>query len=61
MFKGKFSATHHATNDTWSKWIALITQHARTGNSSLPGILEAMMDWPEGKDFTVSPEEQVTR
>ncbi|RMC01062.1 hypothetical protein DUI87_22326 [Hirundo rustica rustica] len=25
MFKGKVPSTHHATNTTWSKWIALIT------------------------------------
>ncbi|KAJ7424962.1 hypothetical protein WISP_25994 [Willisornis vidua] len=26
MFKGKVPSTHHATDATWSKWIALITQ-----------------------------------
>jgi len=30
------------------------------GNPSHPGILEVIMDWPEGKDFRVSPEEEVT-
>ncbi|RMB93152.1 hypothetical protein DUI87_30474 [Hirundo rustica rustica] len=28
MFKGKVPSTHHATDVTWSKWIALITQRA---------------------------------
>jgi len=31
------------------------------GNSSHPEILEVIMDWPEGKDLEVFPEEQVTR
>jgi len=30
------------------------------GNPSRPGILEEIMDWPEGKDFGASPEEEVT-
>jgi len=30
------------------------------GNPSRPGILEVIMDWPEGKDFRTSPEEEVT-
>ncbi|XP_062460231.1 ribonuclease H-like [Pezoporus occidentalis] len=29
------------------------------GNLSRPGILEVIMDWPEGKDFGMSPEEEV--
>jgi len=28
MFKGKVPSTHCATDATWSKWIALITQRA---------------------------------
>ncbi|KAK4830358.1 hypothetical protein QYF61_010135 [Mycteria americana] len=44
----------------WSKWVVLITQRARIGNPSHPGILEVIMDWPEGKDFGISPEEKVT-
>ncbi|RMB99855.1 hypothetical protein DUI87_23633 [Hirundo rustica rustica] len=40
MFKGKVPSTHHATDATWSKWIALITQRARIGNPNRPGILE---------------------
>jgi len=58
MFKGKVSATYYATDAAWSKWHALITQWARRGNSSQPGILEGIMDWPEGKGFRVSPEEE---
>uniref|UniRef100_A0A8B9FPQ9 ribonuclease H n=1 Tax=Amazona collaria TaxID=241587 RepID=A0A8B9FPQ9_9PSIT len=58
MFKGRVSSTHHATDATWSKWAALITQRARIGNPSRPGILEVIMDWPEGKDFGMSPEEE---
>jgi len=58
MLKGKVSATHHATDATWSKRIALITQQARTDNYNSPGILEVIMDWPEGEDFTVLPEEE---
>jgi len=59
MFKERVPSTHHAKL-TWSKWVALITQCARMGNPSCPGILEVIMDWPEGKDFGVSPEEEVT-
>ena len=61
MFKGKIPSTHHATDATWSKWIALITQRARMGNFSRPGILEVIMDWPEGKKFETSPGEEVSR
>ncbi|GAB0208254.1 hypothetical protein GRJ2_003291100 [Grus japonensis] len=45
MFKG---STHHTTDATW---VALITQRARIGNPNRPGILEVIMDWPEGKDL----------
>jgi len=48
------------TDATWSKWVALITQCARMGNPSCPGILEVIIDWPEGKYFGISPEEEVT-
>ncbi|PKU29803.1 hypothetical protein llap_19895 [Limosa lapponica baueri] len=61
MFKERVPATHHATDATWSKWIALITQRTRVGNPSHPGILEVIMDRPEGKDFGMSPEEEVMR
>ncbi|KAK4811029.1 hypothetical protein QYF61_015733 [Mycteria americana] len=61
MFKGRVPSTHHATDATWSKWVALITQRARIGNPNRPGILEVIMDWPEGKDFGILPEEEVTR
>ncbi|GAB0209830.1 hypothetical protein GRJ2_003448700 [Grus japonensis] len=30
-------------------------------NPNHPGILELITDWPEGKDFGMSPEEEVTR
>ncbi|KAK4817261.1 hypothetical protein QYF61_005474 [Mycteria americana] len=59
MFKGRVLSTHHATDATWSKWVALITQRARIRNPRCPGILEVIMDWPEGKDFRISPEEEV--
>uniref|UniRef100_A0A8C3ETQ1 ribonuclease H n=1 Tax=Corvus moneduloides TaxID=1196302 RepID=A0A8C3ETQ1_CORMO len=64
MFKGKVPSTHHATDTTWSKWIALITQRARIGNPNRPGILEIITNWPEGETFGLSSEEeeeQVTR
>ncbi|GAB0204352.1 hypothetical protein GRJ2_002900800 [Grus japonensis] len=60
MFKEGTPSTHHATDATWSKWVALITQRARIGSPSRPGILELITDWPEGKDFGMSPEEEVT-
>jgi len=61
MFKGKGPSTHHATDATWSKWIALITQRARMGNLNRPGILEVIMDWPEGKKFGTPPAEEISR
>ncbi|KAK4810808.1 hypothetical protein QYF61_008780 [Mycteria americana] len=62
MFKGRVPSTHHATDATWSKWVALITQRARIGNPNSPGILEVIVDWPEGKDLGILPEEEeVTR
>ncbi|KAF4800648.1 hypothetical protein TURU_042563 [Turdus rufiventris] len=51
MIKGKVPSTHHATDTTWSKWIALITQHARIGNPNCPEILEIITNWPECEDF----------
>ncbi|OPJ78894.1 hypothetical protein AV530_019912 [Patagioenas fasciata monilis] len=59
MFKGKVSSTHHATDATWSKWVAMIMQQARMGNLDHLGILEVITDWPEGKDFGVLPERKV--
>ncbi|KAK4811065.1 hypothetical protein QYF61_016351 [Mycteria americana] len=44
----------------WSKWVTLITQRAQIGNPNHPRILEVIMDWPEGKDLGISPEEEVT-
>ncbi|KAJ7413318.1 hypothetical protein BTVI_43791 [Pitangus sulphuratus] len=60
MFKGNSPSTHHATSATWSKWVALITQEAQMGKPNFLGILEEIMDWPEGRDFEALPEE-VTR
>ncbi|GAB0202684.1 hypothetical protein GRJ2_002734000 [Grus japonensis] len=60
MFKERAPSTHHATDATWRKWVTLITQQARIGSPSRPGILEVITDWPEGKDFGKSPEEEVT-
>ncbi|GAB0208067.1 ribonuclease H-like [Grus japonensis] len=59
MFKERAPSTHHATDATWNKWVALITQRARIGSPNRPGILEVITDWPEGKDFGMSPEEEV--
>ncbi|RMC03998.1 hypothetical protein DUI87_19335 [Hirundo rustica rustica] len=64
MFKAEVLSTHHATNATWSKWIALITQRARIGNPNRPGILEIIRNCPEGENFGLMDEEeqeQVTR
>ncbi|RMC21418.1 hypothetical protein DUI87_02284 [Hirundo rustica rustica] len=63
MFKGKVPSTHHATDATWSKWIALITQCAYMGKLNRPGILEIITNWPEGENFGLTDEEQeqVTR
>ncbi|TRZ05875.1 hypothetical protein HGM15179_021122 [Zosterops borbonicus] len=63
MFKGKIPSTHHATDATWSKWIALITQHTRMGKLNCPGILEIITNWPEVENFGLTDEEQeqVTR
>ncbi|KAK4826292.1 hypothetical protein QYF61_007139 [Mycteria americana] len=61
MFTGRVPSTHQATDATWSKWVTQITQWARTGNPNSPGILEVIMDWPEGKDLGISPEEELRR
>ncbi|RMC21178.1 hypothetical protein DUI87_02036 [Hirundo rustica rustica] len=64
MFKAEVPSTHHATNATWSKWIALITQRAHIGNPNRPRILEIITNWPEGKNFSLmdkEEQEQVTR
>ncbi|GAB0208978.1 hypothetical protein GRJ2_003363500 [Grus japonensis] len=60
MFKERVLSTHHATEPLWSKSVTLIIQRARIRNPSRPGILEVIADWPEGKDFGISPEEEVT-
>ncbi|PKU31805.1 ubiquitin carboxyl-terminal hydrolase 4 [Limosa lapponica baueri] len=61
MFKGKVPSAPHATDATWSKWVALITWQARIGNHNRPGIVEVITNWPEGKDSRIPPEEVVTR
>ncbi|RMC20240.1 hypothetical protein DUI87_01086 [Hirundo rustica rustica] len=64
MFKGKVPSMHHATDTSWSKWIALITQRACIRNPNRPGILEIITNWPKGETFGLSSEEeeeQVTR
>uniref|UniRef100_A0A8C8E7K8 RNase H type-1 domain-containing protein n=1 Tax=Otus sunia TaxID=257818 RepID=A0A8C8E7K8_9STRI len=61
MFKGKAPSTHHATDATWSKWVALITQRARIGNLDRPGLVEMITNWPESKDAGMSPEQEVKR
>ncbi|RMB93011.1 hypothetical protein DUI87_30517 [Hirundo rustica rustica] len=53
-------STHHATDVTWSKWIALITQCARIGNPNRPGILEIITNWPE-ENFGLMDEEEQER
>ncbi|RMC05566.1 hypothetical protein DUI87_18763 [Hirundo rustica rustica] len=58
MFKGKVSSTHHATDTTWSKWIALITQCAHTGNPNCAGILEIITSCTEEENFGVRDEEE---
>jgi len=60
MFKERVPSTHHATDATWSKWVSPITQRAWMGNSHGPRILEMITEWPEGKEFGMSPEKEVT-
>ena len=60
MFKGKVPSTHHAADATWSKWIVFIMQRVWMGNLSRPGMLEVIMDWPEGKKFETSRAEEVS-
>ncbi|RMC22260.1 hypothetical protein DUI87_00571 [Hirundo rustica rustica] len=64
MFKGKVPSTHHATDATWSKWIALITQRALIGNPNCPEILEIITTGWKSENFGLTDEEeqeQVTR
>lgn len=56
MFPGSIPSTHHITSARWSKWVALITQRARTGKPYFLGILEEIMNWTEGRDFGTVPE-----
>lgn len=59
MFKGRVPSTHHAADTVWSE-LHSIPLWDRTGNPSHPGIWEVIMDWPEGKDFGLSLEEEMT-
>lgn len=47
MIKGNTLSTHHTTNATWSKWVALISQRSLLRKPNCPGILEEIMDWPK--------------
>ncbi|KAF4794058.1 hypothetical protein TURU_105353 [Turdus rufiventris] len=58
MFKGKVPSTHHATDSTWSQWIALIMQRACIRNLNRPGILEIITNWPEGENFGLTDKEE---
>ena len=59
MFKGKVPSTQHVNDATWSKQILLITQQTWLRNLSHPEILEAIVDWLEGKNFGTSPGKEV--
>ncbi|RMC21433.1 hypothetical protein DUI87_02299 [Hirundo rustica rustica] len=62
--KAEVPSTHHLTNITWSKWIALITQCTCIGKLNFLQILETITNWPEGENFDLTDEEeheQVTR
>lgn len=50
-FKGNIPITDHAASATWSKRVALTT-------GAQLGILEKIMDRPEGKDFRALPEKE---
>ncbi|KAJ7417365.1 hypothetical protein WISP_64860 [Willisornis vidua] len=58
MFMGQAISTYHATDATWSKQIALITQCARIGKPNRPGILEIITNRPEGENFGLADEEE---
>ncbi|TRZ07629.1 hypothetical protein HGM15179_019479 [Zosterops borbonicus] len=58
MFKAKVPSTHHTTNATRNKWIALIIQHTRIGKLNHPGILKIITNWPEGENFGLTDEEE---
>ncbi|TRZ08977.1 hypothetical protein HGM15179_018127 [Zosterops borbonicus] len=58
MFKAKVLSAHHATNATWSKWIAVITQRTHTGILNCPGILEIITNGLEGEKFSPIDEEE---
>ncbi|KAJ7406260.1 hypothetical protein BTVI_65947 [Pitangus sulphuratus] len=58
MFKSKVPSTHHATDATWSKWIALIMQRVQMRNSNRPEILEIITNWSEGGNFNLADEKE---
>ncbi|KAJ7425338.1 hypothetical protein BTVI_03202 [Pitangus sulphuratus] len=58
MFKEKMPSTHHTTDATWSKWIALIAQRTCIGNPNHPGILEIITTWTECENFSLADEEE---
>ncbi|TRZ08223.1 hypothetical protein HGM15179_018884 [Zosterops borbonicus] len=58
MFKAEVPSTHHTTNATWSKWIALITQRTHIRKLNHPKILEIITNWPEGENFSLTDEEE---
>lgn len=60
MFKGRVLSTHDIVDAMWSKWVTLITEWAQIGNLSCPGVLDFIMDWPEGKKFGILLEEELT-
>ncbi|KAF4804753.1 hypothetical protein TURU_004971 [Turdus rufiventris] len=58
MFIGKVPSTHHATDATWSKWVALNTQRAHIENPNHPGILKIITNWPKGEDSGLADDEE---
>lgn len=57
MLKGHVPSTHHANNATWSKQI---TDHraVQMENPYDPAISEIITNWPEGKCFGLSSEDE---
>jgi len=60
MFKGRVPSIHHAIDIMWTKQVTLITQGACMGNPNCSGVLELIIDWPDGKDFETSSEDRQT-
>lgn len=61
IFKGRVCSIHHATDAMWNKWGTPMIQCTWIGNPSGPGILEVIIDWPEGKDFGILPKRRWCR